>query len=90
MFLFQSLVVKTNQNGQCLYSTSEQEKVKIKICLSDEAEWMSYFNEQKQKAQDFKSEINCIDKEIDQMVYELYGLSEEEIEIVDQSLILKK
>lgn len=51
--------------------------------LSDEAEWMSYFNEQKQKAQELKSEINQIDKEIDQMVYELYGLTEEEIRIVE-------
>ncbi len=48
-----------------------------------EAEWMQYFNEQKQKAQEFKSEIDRVDAEIDRMVYELYGLSEEEIRIVE-------
>jgi hypothetical protein len=57
----------------------------IPLSLQEEAEWMQYFNEQKQKAQTLKSEIDRTDKEIDTMVYELYGLSEEEIEIVEQS-----
>jgi len=51
--------------------------------LSEQAEWMQYFNEQKQKAQTLKAEIDKTDKEIDKMVYELYGLSEEEIKIVE-------
>jgi len=61
----------------------ELKKAKVKLSLSDEAEWMQYFNEQKQKAQSLKAEINKTDKEIDQMVYELYGLTEEEIKIVE-------
>ncbi|MCB2207847.1 MAG: hypothetical protein KQH67_06080 [Bacteroidetes bacterium] len=36
-----------------------------------------------QKAQTLKAEINHIDRDIDQMVYELYGLTEEEIRIVE-------
>ncbi len=44
---------------------------------------MQYFNEQIQKAQTIKAEIDKTDKEIDQMVYELYGLTEEEIMIVE-------
>jgi len=63
----------------------ELKKAKVKLSLSEEAEWMQYFNEQKQKAQELKSEIDKTDKEIDQMVYELYGLTEEEIEIVENS-----
>ncbi len=31
-----------------------------------------------------KNEIDATDKEIDRMVYELYGLSEEEIKIVKE------
>jgi len=31
-----------------------------------------------------KNEINATDKAIDEMVYELYGLTEEEIEIVEK------
>ena len=57
----------------------------VKLSLSQEAEWMQYFNEQKIKAQTIKSEIEKTNKEIDRMVYELYGLTEEEIKIVENS-----
>ncbi len=63
----------------------ELSKAKVKLSLSEEAEWMQYFNEQKQRALSLKAEINRIDKEIDQMVYQLYGLTEEEIRIVEES-----
>ena len=63
----------------------EMQKAKIKLTLSEEAEWMHYFNEQKQKAQTLKSEIVKTDREIDRMVYELYGLTEEEIGIVESN-----
>ncbi len=61
----------------------ELKKAKIKLSLSEEAEWMQYFSEQKQKAQELKSEINRVDAEIDKMVYQIYGLTEEEIKIVE-------
>jgi type I restriction-modification system DNA methylase subunit/REP element-mobilizing transposase RayT len=57
----------------------------VPLSLQEQAEWMQYFNEQKQKAQTIKSEINRIDKEIDEMVYELYGLTKEEIKIVENT-----
>ena len=65
----------------------ELQKAKIKLSLSEEADWMNYFNEQKQKAQTLKSEIEKTDREIDRMVYELYGLTEEEIKIVEESVL---
>lgn len=55
----------------------------VKLSLSEEAEWMQYFNEQKEKAQILKAEIEKTDEEIDRMVYALYGLTEEEIKIVE-------
>jgi len=61
----------------------ELKKAKVKLSLPEEAEWMQYFNEQKQIAQELKSEINRVDAEIDKMVYELYELTEEEIKIVE-------
>lgn len=64
----------------------ELQKAKVKLSLSEQAEWMQYFNEQKQKAQTLKAEIDKTDKEIDQLVYELYGLTEEEIKIVEESV----
>ncbi len=57
----------------------------LKLSLSEEAEWMQYFSEQKQKASELKQQIQQIDKQIDQMVYELYGLTKEEIEVVENS-----
>jgi hypothetical protein len=57
----------------------ELKKAKVELSLEDEAEWMQYFNKKKTEAKALQSEIHRIDKEIDQMVYALYGLSQEEI-----------
>lgn len=67
-------------------SAKENQQEYKKLSLSEEAEWMQYFNEQKQKAQELKTQINQTDKEIDKMVYELYELTPEEIEIVENSV----
>ena len=62
---------------------NELKKKKVELSLSEEAEWMAYFNEQKAKADALKSQIAQTDSEIDRMVYELYGLSEEEVAVVE-------
>lgn len=59
-------------------------KQKVKLSLTEEAEWEDYFITEQQKAQSIKNTITQTDKEIDQMVYELYGLTKEEIEIVEK------
>ena len=64
---------------------SKLSKKKVKLSLSEEAEWEDYFENESKKAQDLKAQIDKTDAAIDQMVYELYGLSEEEIKIVEQS-----
>jgi hypothetical protein len=53
------------------------------LTKKDEFEWMELFEENKKKALELKAEIDQTDKKIDQMVYELYGLTEEEIQIVE-------
>jgi hypothetical protein len=63
----------------------ELKKKKIKLSLSQEAEWEDYFLSEQQKATSLTTQINQTDKEIDQMVYELYGLTDEEIAIVENS-----
>ncbi|MEX2411389.1 MAG: hypothetical protein WD607_08475, partial [Candidatus Paceibacterota bacterium] len=62
---------------------AELKKKKVTLSLKEEAEWMEYFYEQKAKADELKSQIGQTDKEIDAMVYELYGLSEEEVKVVE-------
>lgn len=59
-------------------------KQKVKLSLAEESEWEDYFITEQQKAQSIKNTITQTDKEIDQMVYELYGLTKEEIEIVEK------
>lgn len=53
------------------------------MSLSEEAVWESYFIQEAQKANEIRARIETTDKEIDQMVYKLYGLTEEEIKIVE-------
>ena len=48
-------------------------------------EWMDVFETKKAEAQNLKAEIDKTDAEIDAMVYELYGLSEEEIQIIENN-----
>lgn len=63
----------------------ELAKKKVKLSLSQEAEWEEYFINEQQKAIALKTQISQTDKKIDAMVYELYGLTEEEIAIVENS-----
>jgi type I restriction-modification system DNA methylase subunit len=66
---------------------SELNKQKIKLSLSQQDEWEEYFNVNKTDINQIQFEIEKTDKEIDQMVYELYGLTEEEIKIVEETVL---
>ena len=63
----------------------ELEKFKVKLSLHQKAEWESYFNQEAEQARTIKTKIDSTDREIDRIVYALYGLTEEEIGIVEQS-----
>lgn len=54
-----------------------------KLTLQEKSEWMQHFETEKAKAIALKNEIDRLDAEIDQMVYALYGLSPEEISIIE-------
>ena len=56
---------------------------KLKHTLSEQQEWLQYFDEEKAKANNINQIIKQTDAEIDAMVYQLYGLTEEEIKIVE-------
>jgi hypothetical protein len=57
----------------------------VPLTKKDEFEWMELFEENKKKVVDLKTHIDQTDREIDRMVYALYGLTEEEIAIVEGS-----
>ena len=61
----------------------ELEKNKVKLTLSQKAEWEDYFIQESKKALEIKHQIDSTDKEIDRMVYQLYELTDEEIAIVE-------
>jgi hypothetical protein len=56
---------------------------KVQLTLAEEAEWLTYFTAEKAKAQALSAEIAKTDKEIDALVYQLYGLTEEEVKVVE-------
>ncbi len=64
---------------------TELKKMKITLSLSREAEWEDFFQTAQQEMQTIQSQIDQTDREIDQMVYHLYGLTEEEIAIVENN-----
>lgn len=57
----------------------------IPLTKKDEFDWIELFEENKSKALTLKSRIEAIEREIDNMVYELYGLSTEDIMIVENN-----
>lgn len=63
----------------------ELSKAKVKLSLSQKADWEDYFIAEKEKAETLNNEITKTDKEIDKMVYELYGLSDDGIMVIEES-----
>jgi type I restriction-modification system DNA methylase subunit len=69
------------------WSEFEMELIKLTITLSGllKDDWFDRFERFKKQALELKTQIDQTDKEIDKMVYELYGLTEEEIQIVENN-----
>ncbi|MCB0812268.1 MAG: Eco57I restriction-modification methylase domain-containing protein, partial [Flavobacteriales bacterium] len=63
----------------------ELKKLGVKLGLAEEAEWLAYFSEQQAQARALQEQIARTDRAIDQLVYQLYGLTEEEINIVENT-----
>ena len=87
-FNFETLTNKLQEWHLLSYKDfiTELSKNKIKLQLAEEAEWEDYFMSESEKALSLRSRIDSTDKEIDQMVYELYGLTHEEIRIVEGTI----
>ncbi|MCP4482397.1 MAG: restriction endonuclease subunit M, partial [bacterium] len=64
---------------------SELKKQKIDLSLKEQDEWNEYFNDYKAEINELQTKIQTTDKEIDAMVYKLYDLTDEEIEVIEKS-----
>lgn len=69
------------------WSGFEKELKRIKRVLTGEQkeDWYERFNRLKSEIQNLKAQIDKTEKEIDAMVYQLYGLTDVEIAIVENS-----
>ncbi|MFP4547905.1 MAG: Eco57I restriction-modification methylase domain-containing protein [Fidelibacterota bacterium] len=70
-----------NKGFQSLAQTNSS--IAPKLSLQQQDEWADYFTSYKKEINDLQQKITTTDKEIDNMVYNLYGLTEEEIKIVE-------
>ena len=61
---------------------SELKKQKIKLTLSQQDEWEDYFTERLSECQQLTAQIRATDQDINNRVFDLYGLTEEERKIV--------
>lgn len=63
---------------------TELKKQKIRLSLFQQDEWEKYFNKNKQDCEALSAQIAETDKEINARVYALYGLTDEEIKLIEQ------
>ncbi len=63
---------------------AELKKQKIRLSLFQQDEWEKYFNKNKQDCEELSAKIAETDKEIDTRVYALYGLTDDEIKLIEQ------
>ena len=78
------LIIEINLKNTRLFGFNT--KGKVNLSLTEESEWIQYFKEQKEKWQNLKSELEETDRQIDKTVYLMYGLNDEEIKIVEESV----
>lgn len=58
-------------------------ELKQKLTPKTKLEWLEVFEETKKELLDLKQQIDSTDKEINRLVYQLYGLTDEEIAVVE-------
>ena len=64
---------------------AELKKQKIKLTLAQQDEWEDYFNQYADACRQITAQITATDHEIDLRVYQLYGLTDEEIKTIEES-----
>lgn len=82
-----SLNTKLQQWHSLSYANflGELAKQKVKLTLQQKSEWEEFFVTEQQKAHSLQQQIEQTDRQINAMVYALYGLSDEEIAVVESN-----
>lgn len=65
----------------------ELKKQKIKPEFKAQYQWEGYFDSYKEEINQLQNQINQTDKQIDRVIYKLYQLSPEEINIVESTIV---
>lgn len=73
--------LKLDSNGLL----SELKKAKVSLEVKTEMELLKFFKEEKKEVTLYKERIEKIENEINGLIYELYGLTKEEINIVEEA-----
>ncbi len=81
-FWLEKLSTKLQKFYDYDFTTFLKELKGAKLSMTEEAELMEFFESKKSGIVALKNRIDATDREIDAMVFELYGLSEEEREVV--------
>lgn len=82
---------KISQNLEKFYTLGihpfleELEKQKVKLSLNQKEELIIWYKEKSEQLNKIKQQIDTLDKQIDQEVYKLYNLTDEEIKIIEES-----
>lgn len=61
----------------------ELKKQKVKPSIKEQEELIQWYKEKQEALQELENQINTLDRQIDAEVYELYGLTDEEIRIIE-------
>ena len=64
---------------------SELKKAKVSLEVKTEMELLKFFKEEKKEVALYKERIEKIENEINGLIYELYGLSKNEIDIIENA-----
>ncbi len=82
---------KISQNLEKFYTLGihpfleELEKQKVKLSLSQKEELINWYKEKSEQLNKIKQQIDTLDHQIDQEVYKLYNLTDEEIKIIEEN-----
>ena len=76
MTLFQNSVLRNDLKNI--------DKTDFKTFLKEQDEWEEYFETYQKELLEIKAQIDTTDKQIDEMVYEFYGLSEDDVAVVEE------